>query len=280
MASRRPTPVAAPPQSAPAAFGVIVAILAAKGGCGKTTFAINLALALNATGARRVCLLDLDLDFGDVASSLQLKPERTLLDAVPGVRSLNRAAVSSLVTPVGPALDCILAAVGPGEAERLPPLLVPDLLAALPAHYDYVVIDTPARLPAHVLAALDAADHHVLVTAPEVPALNSLRLTLDMLDLLGYRRDSRSIIVNGTDPRVVMTARNVEALLHTPIAGHVPFSWDVPASINRGLPIVATDPDHPVSKAIRGFARTQISSAGRAKSRSNTPRRSVRGWST
>ncbi|MGH8963160.1 MAG: AAA family ATPase [Jatrophihabitantaceae bacterium] len=280
IASRHvaPAPVLLPAKSA--GPGVTVAILAAKGGCGKTTFAINLALALNANGTRRVCLLDLDLEFGDVASSLHVEPRRTLLDAVPGVRNLNRAAVSSLVTPIGPALDCILAPVGPGEAERVPPQLVPDLLAALPALYDYVVVDTPARLPAHVLAALDAADHHVLVTAPEVPALRSLRQTLDVLDLLAYRRDSRSIIVNRTDSRVVMSARDVEAMLHSPIAGHVPFSWDVPGSINRGAPIIAAEPDHPVSKAIRAFARTRISTEGRAKSRTSTPRRSVRGWTT
>jgi pilus assembly protein CpaE len=280
LATRRPAPAPATPPVKSSAPGVIVAVLAAKGGCGKTTFAINLALALHAEGARRVCLLDLDLDSGDVASSLHIDADCTLLDAVPGVRTLNRAAVASLVTQYKPGLDCILAPVGPGEAERIPPTLVRDLLAALPTLYDYVIVDTPARFPAHVLAALDAADHHVLVTVPEIPALRSLRLTLDVLDLLSYRRDSRSIIVNRTDPRVVLSAKNVEALVRSPIAGHVPFSWDVPASINNGAPIVAADPDHPASKAIRAFARTQVSAEGRAKRGAGTPRRSVRGWST
>lgn len=279
LAATRRTAVTQP-SAAPAATpnGVIVAVIAAKGGCGKTTFAINLALTLNAGGSVRVCLVDLDLEFGDIASSLRLDVERTLLDAVPG-RPLNRADIAALVTPYGPGLDCILAPIGPGEAERVTPAVAREALHAVAQLYDYVVVDTPARTSHHVLAALDTADHHVLVTVPEVPAIRSLRRTLDVLDLLGYRRESRSIVVNRTDPRVVLTARNVETLARSPIAGHVPFSWDVPASINNAAPLVTAVPDHPVSKAIRAFARTQINRTGAAAQRPGVPRRSVRGWS-
>jgi pilus assembly protein CpaE len=277
-ASRRPA--AAPPQPGPTAApnGVIVAVVAAKGGCGKTTFAINLARALTAGGEVRVCLVDLDLEFGDVASSLRLDVERTLLDAVPG-RALTRADIAALVTTYHPGLDCILAPVGPGEAERVTPAVAREALNALAQLYDYIVVDTPARMSHHVLAALDTADHHVLITVPEVPAVKSLRRTLDVLDLLGYRRESRSIVVNRTDPRVVLTARNVETLARSPIAGHIPFSWDVPASINHAAPLVTAEPDHPVSKAIRAFARARIGTGAAATRRPGVPRRSVRGWS-
>src|SRR6266550_327954 len=61
--------------------GQIVTVFSTKGGCGKTTVATNLAVALHAGGAR-ACLVDLDLAFGDVAISLQLNPERTVVDAV------------------------------------------------------------------------------------------------------------------------------------------------------------------------------------------------------
>ena len=60
----------------------IITVFSAKGGSGKTTVAINLAVALNDGGARQVCLVDLDLAFGDVAISLQLTPTRTLIDAL------------------------------------------------------------------------------------------------------------------------------------------------------------------------------------------------------
>jgi len=178
----------------------IITVFSAKGGCGKTTVATNLAVALNASGARQVCLVDLDLAFGDVAISLQLTPSRTLIDAVATqIMSDDDERVSALLTPFRPGLDCILAPVEPGDAEKIPATLVSDLLERLRHRYDYVVIDTPSQFSEHVLAALDASHHHVLLTTPEVPALKNLRLTLDMLDLLSYSRDARSIVFNRSD---------------------------------------------------------------------------------
>ena len=233
----------------------IITVFSAKGGCGKTTVATNLAVALNASGARQVCLVDLDLAFGDVAISLQLTPSRTLIDAVvTQIMSDDDERVSALLTPFRPGLDCILAPVEPGDAEKIPATLVSDLLERLRHRYDYVVIDTPSQFSEHVLAALDASHHHVLLTTPEVPALKNLRLTLDMLDLLSYSRDARSIVFNRSDARGGLSAADVENAIKSPIAVHVPSSRDVPASINHGVPIALSKPDHPVSQAIRAFA--------------------------
>jgi pilus assembly protein CpaE len=245
------------------AAGRIITVFAAKGGCGKTTFATNLAVVLNAGGARRVCLLDLDLAFGDVASTLRLYPGRSLIDAVEMDRKVDVAAVSALVTSFRPGLDCILAPVGPGEAEKVPPGLVGDLLAVLPSMYDFVVVDTPAQLSSHVLAALDAADHHVLLSTPEIPTLKNLRRTLDVLDMLSYSRQSRSVVFNRSDTRIELMVADIEEAVRSPVAAHVPSSPDVPVSVNRGVPLAAERPDHPVSRAIREFAETRLAPAGR-----------------
>jgi MinD-like ATPase involved in chromosome partitioning or flagellar assembly len=241
--------------------GRVITVFSAKGGCGKTTLATNLAVVLHAGGANRVCLLDLDLGFGDVATTLQLTPERTLADAVPLKRKLDMLGASALVTPFRPGLDCILAPVGPGEAERVPASLVGDLLAVLPAMYDYVVVDTPAQFSEHVLAALDDSNHHVLMTTPEMPTLKSLRLTLDTLDLLSYRRQARSVVFNRSDSRVGLAETEVERVLRSPVACRIPSSWDVPASINRGVPLALAQPEHPVSVAVRRFAEAYLVAA-------------------
>jgi pilus assembly protein CpaE len=270
--------------SQPDAPGKVITVLSAKGGCGKTTFAINLALALHAEGAHRVCLVDLDLDSGDVANSLRLIAFRSLCDAHIKHPRTNRSSIVSLVASLATSyrsgFDCILAPVGPGDAERVPPGLVEDLLMALPQMYDYVIVDTPTGFPPHVLAALDHTDHQVLITTPEYPALKSLRMELDVLDLLSERRVPRSIVVSRTDPHVVLSAKQVEALVRSSIAGHVPYSWDVPASINRGIPILASQRNHPVGNAIRTFARRRIGAEVRTPlARPRLCRRgSARGW--
>lgn len=264
-----PTAALAPTSPGRDVAGTVVAVLSAKGGCGKTTFAINLALALHAGGNRRVCLVDLDLDAGDVANSLHLPTRQALhaaqFAAAPGTTAAhpsadrtNRLAIASLVTGYRAGFDCILAPTKPGEAGRVSPGMVENLLTVLPAMYDYIVIDTPTGVPTHVLAAIDHAHHHVLITLPDVPALKSLRLLLDVLDVVSQRHVLRSIVVNCTDPHIALTAAQVEELVRSPIAGRVPFSWDVPASINDGVPILTGQLDHPVGTAIRDFAQTRI----------------------
>ncbi len=228
--------------------GRVITVFAAKGGCGKTTLATNLAAVLHNGGTRRVCLVDLDLSFGDVASTLAMIPRRSLADAN---GRLDTERVANVVTPYLNGFDCLLAPAGPGEGDRVPPSRVGELLTALAGAYDYVVVDTPAQFSATVLAALDASHHQVLLTTPERPALKNLRLTLDMLDLLAYPRDARAIVVNRSDSAVGLTTGEVEQLVRNPIAGLLPSRRDVPASINRGVPLAITHPDHVVTTAIR-----------------------------
>jgi pilus assembly protein CpaE len=236
----------------------VVTVFSAKGGTGKTTIATNLAVTLQAATNRRVCLVDLDLAFGDVAICMHLTPERTLIDAVDATYPDRQAKIDALVTAYRPGLDCILAPVGPGDAERIPAAVVDEVVKALRERYDYVVIDTPSQLSEHVLAALDRSDQHVLLTTPELPALKNLRLTLDMLDLLSYPRDARALVFNRSDDDAGLQADEIEETLKYPIAANVPASRDVPVSINRGVPLAAAKPDHAVSRAIRRLAELAI----------------------
>jgi MinD-like ATPase involved in chromosome partitioning or flagellar assembly len=242
--------------------GRIITVFAAKDGSGKTTVATNLAVALCAPGDRRVCLVDLDLQFGDVASVLGLRAGRSLCDALPSAGSLTTEQVVDLMTQYRPGLDCLLAPAGPGNAMKIPHTLVDELLHVAREVYDFVVIDTPAQFNASVLAALDAADHHVLVATSERPSLKNLRLILDVLDLL-YDAGSRSVVVNRSDRRADLAAADVDQLVRTPISIQLPNWTDVPASINRGEPITVGCPDHPVSQAVRRLADALVASDGR-----------------
>ena len=186
-----------PREAEPAAReGQIVTVFAAKGGCGKTTLAVNLGVVLARGTGQQVCIVDLDLAFGDVAINLQLDPVRTLVGALPMAGHLDTTGTASLLTRYRPGLDVLLAPVTPGDAEKVPPTLVGELLTVLRGMFDYVVVDTPAQFSEHVLTAMDASAHHVLLTTPDVPALKNLRVTLDMLDMLSYPQQIRSIVLN------------------------------------------------------------------------------------
>ncbi len=244
--------------------GVAVTVFSAKGGCGKTTMATNIAAALASDGRRRVCLVDLDLAFGDVGIALRLFPTRSITDVVGMANSIDETGVRSVVTPHSPGLDTVLAPAEPGDSERIPASTVAELLRALKGIYDVVVVDTPPSFTDHVLAALDQTDEFVLLATLDVPALKNLKLTLEMLDLLGYPRDRWHVLLNRSDSKVGLEMSDVEQTLKMPIAGQVPSSRAVSASVNRGVPLVLDQPNHPVSVAVRSFAEARLTRATRA----------------
>lgn len=261
----------APTHDGDAELGRLITVFSAKGGAGKTTLSTNLAAALADNGRRNVCLVDLDLAFGDVAIALQLFPAHTLSDAVPLMDQLDEGAVSALLTPHSPGLTTLVAPVEPGAADAIPAPLVGRVLHVLRQLFQFVVVDTPPAFTDHVLAAFDESDYVALLATLDIPALKNLKLTLETLDLLNYPRDKWRIVLNRADSKVGLQLGEVEKTLRVPIAVQIPSSRSVPASINRGVPIVLDEPGHPVSMAIRQFAETLIATAGAPAAKSLPP---------
>jgi pilus assembly protein CpaE len=239
--------------------GRVVTVFSAKGGCGKTTVATNVAAAL-ATEKRRVCLVDLDLPFGDVAIMLQLFLERTIADAVTMTGHMDEIGVRSIVSTHSSGLDVIVAPLEPADAERITPALVTDLLNQLKQMYEVVVVDTPPAFTEPVLAALDMTDLYLLVATLDIPAVKNLKLTLEMLEMLNHSADNQRIIVNRSDAKVGLTVADVEQALHRSISVQIPSSRDVPTTINKGVPLVLDQPNHPVSVALRTLVARELCS--------------------
>ncbi|GAA1820593.1 P-loop NTPase [Planosporangium flavigriseum] len=266
------------PADTPVKEGHLITVFAGKGGCGKSTIATNLAVALADGGKSRVCLVDLDLTFGDVAIMLQLVPKRSLADAVPMAGRLDETGVRSLVTPYAPGLDTLLAPPSPAEGERVGRELVSEIVKIAKRMYDYVVVDTPPFFSDQVLAALDLSQWYILLATPDIPALKNLRLTLDMFDMLEYPTSQRIIVLNRSDAQVGLTHADIERVVRAPIAGRVPSTRDVPVSINRGVPLMVDSPNNPVSRYIREVRGWIVSAqAQNGEAPAPAPRRGVFG---
>ncbi|WP_051713256.1 AAA family ATPase [Spirillospora albida] len=240
--------------TAPAGDGKIVTVVGTKGGCGRTTLATNLAVTLAAGGGRGVLIVDLDVQMGDVAVALQLHPERGIGDAVTMADRLDETGLRSLLTHARPGLDALLAPVRPTDGEHVGGALAGEVLRLARGMFDHVVVDTPAHFSDPLLAALEITDHTLLMAAPDVLTLKNTRVALETLDLLGHPAGRRTVVLNRSGSPVGLTMDDVEHILRVPIGAHIPSSADVPASLNKGVPLTAAQPRHAVSRAISDLA--------------------------
>jgi pilus assembly protein CpaE len=238
--------------------GKIVTVFSAKGGVGKTTFATNIGAHLAMTG-HKALLVDMDLAFGDVGISLQLMPKSTMMDAVAMSGHLDEQGLRSLVTRHhASGLDALCAPTEPSDADRIPSHSVSEVLRVARRYYDAVIIDTPPAFTEQVLASFDLSDVMILIATLDIPAVKNLRLTMETLDLLGTPSERRLIVLNRSDAKVGLRAEDVVTAIKQDIIATVPNSSDVPASVNRGVPLMIEDPRHPVSAALRRLSDDYI----------------------
>jgi pilus assembly protein CpaE len=238
--------------------GRIVTVFSPKGGVGKTTMAVNLAIALADGGARKVCLVDLDLGFGDVAITLQLFPHHTIFDAVPMADDLDFGVLEKLLTRHEDGLMVMAAPAHPDAKDKIPGTVVSRVLRLLRENFEYVVVDTWPNFEEQVLHALDETDDCVLVTTLDVPTLKNVKIALETLDLLNFASGHRMLVLNRADDKVGLTQDKVETILGMKVAVAVPSAIEVASSTNAGRPIVSAQPNHPVSKAIGLLANSLL----------------------
>ncbi len=247
-----------------------VTIFSPKGGVGKTTLAVNLAVALSDKGNRRVCLVDLDLAFGDVAITLQLFPARTIADAVHLESGLDFDVVEPLLTSYKDTVFALVAPVQPDAKDSIPAVLVGRILHLLKAHFDFVVVDTSPSFDEFALQAFDETDEMLLVTTLDVPTLKNVKVAVETLDLLNFPKPRRWLVLNRADDKVGLTPDKVQSTLGMPISSSIPTSTQVAHATNSGEPIISAQPKHAVSQAITALAQ-QLAAGGTAGAAAAAP---------
>jgi pilus assembly protein CpaE len=231
-----------------------ILVFSAKGGCGKTTLATNLAEALAREKDKTVCIVDFDLQFGDVAVALQLEPTHTISDAIRMEANLDKQGLLSLLVQHQPNLWALLSPVDPSVVEFITASLAEKILVGLQSSFDYVVIDSPPAFTEVILKAFDLADDYLLLSTLDVPSLKNLKVTLGTLEALGMPRNKWHVVVNRSTAHSGLGLGDIEAAIGLPISATIPASDVVSVMINQGRTVVSGKPHHPVSRAVYAIA--------------------------
>nr|WP_218884039.1 AAA family ATPase [Allobranchiibius huperziae] len=231
--------------------GRVIGVVSPKGGVGKTTVATNLAIGLAQKTSLPTVLVDLDVQFGDVASALNLDPEHSLVETVDGPATRDTMVLKTFLTQHASGLYVICGPPTPAAADNVTGQDVSRLLEMLASEFAYVVVDTAPGLSEHTLAALDRSTDLVLMTSMDVPGVRGLRKELDILGELEMIPERHTVLLNMADRRSGLSTADVEATIRTGVDFVLPRSKAVPTSVNQGIPLLQSGVRDPMTKQLR-----------------------------
>lgn len=221
--------------------GKVIVVTAPKGGVGKTTLSTNIALILAAVRPHETVLVDLDLQFGDVAEALALQPTRSIADAITSAASRDVLLVKHALTVHSSGLLVLSAPASPVAADRIAASGVSLVLRQLVHEYAYVVVDTAPGLSEHTLAAIDEATDVISITSPDITSVHGLAKELSVLRELDMLPNSHHVVLNMMSRRSARR-RDIESMLGDAISLEIPRTNAVERSTNRGVPVVTDSP--------------------------------------
>jgi pilus assembly protein CpaE len=263
-AHSRPAQEAAKQVAGTGAEGKVVTVFGPKGGTGKTTLVCNLAAVVARRHGKRVLVLDLDLQFGDAAIMFGLEPEKTIFDLVMARGELDSDALAGYVASHPSGADLLAAPMRPEDAELVTEERLATLFAVARASYDVIVVDTAPFFHGPVLATLDRTDHLLLMAALDVPGIKNVKLAGQTLDLLHFPPERRRLVLAGTGAKSALKPAEVERALDLKASWSTPHDKDVPASVNRGVPVAAESARGDYGKAVAAIADGLLGAPGKA----------------
>jgi pilus assembly protein CpaE len=224
--------------------GRIITVFSNKGGLGKTTIAVNLAIALSETVKKPVALVDLNLQLGDITTFLDVEPKQTIVDIAKNIGRVDAAYLESSLAQLhcpanGAKLYVLADPLHVEDAEDMTADQINAVLTVLRATFEYVVIDTTTSFDSKTLAALDLADHILLVSMVNLPSIRSSQRLLNLFERLGYDSQKIKLVLNRYMPDEEITVEDVQETLEHPVFWKIPNAYQVVmTAINHGMPVV------------------------------------------
>jgi pilus assembly protein CpaE len=266
--------------------GLVVAVFSPKGGVGRTTVAVNLAIAAATELGKRVVVMDGSFQFGDVGVLLNLNPKsKSIADVVGVLEEGELDSIDTFVEDHSSGVRVLLAPPSPEMAETITPGIVKKVLEALRQSHDLVVVDCTAFFNDTTLAILDAADVILTMLSLEITSIKNMRLFLEVADQLGYESGKVRLVLNRADSTLGIRVADVEHSIGRKVDETIVSDGrSVVYALNRGIPFFVSNREAQVSQDILRLARSVIGEhagvvAGPAgDARKSTQKKSLFAW--
>jgi pilus assembly protein CpaE len=231
----------------------LIVVLAPKGGIGKTFVSTNIACLLGSVARNEVALLDVDMQFGDVTTSLHISPEHSIVDAARAVINGEVQMLKVFLAPHDSGIYSLAAPDDPADADDISYEHSTAIARHLSQTFRYVVVDTGPGLDSHTLALAEIATDLVFVCSVDVASVRSLRKVLDAFDRIGMTRANRHLVINRADSPGGARPEDVETALGIKSKLMIPFDRTVLTSMNQGSPVSYSEPKAPLARKFVTF---------------------------
>ncbi len=239
-------------------LGKVLAFISCKGGSGATFIATNLGYALAAVEGKKVCVLDLNLQFGDASLFVSdQRPAASVASVAQQIHRLDQSLLLSAMVQVTPNFHVLAAPEDPTQANDVLPEHIDALLRLARQYYDFVLLDIGRSLDAVSVRALDQADMIFPILQATLPYIRDGKRLLQVFRSLDYRKDKIHLIVNRHSNNGDIRLRDCEQAYGMEMYRTIPNHYEAAAaSVNQGVPILQLQRTSPVSKALQELART------------------------
>lgn len=236
--------------------GKILSVFSNKGGIGKTSLATNLALQLSELTGEKVCLVDLNLQMGDVVTFLDINPSFDIAYVITHLSRLDESFLHSSLEKYKNT-DLYVLADPPDieQAEEISADDISSLLMFLKTMFGYIVVDTSSSFDIKTLTCLDISDYILLVLMVNLPSIRNCQKCLSLFNRLEYDEDKIKMVVNRYIEDDEITIDDVEEALNHEIYWKIPNNYfSVMSSINKGVPVSESEPDAEISNNFKQLA--------------------------
>jgi pilus assembly protein CpaE len=264
--------------------GRIIAVFSPKGGVGRTTVAVNLAVAAATDLGKKVVLVDASFQFGDVGVLLNLNPKsKSIADLLPQLEANELDSLDMFVIDHTSGVRVLLAPPTPETAELITPAAVRKVLETLRRNHDLVVVDCTAFFNDTTLAILDIADVILTMLSLEITSIKNMRLFLEVAQQLGYETGKVRLILNRADSALGIRVADVEQSIGRKVDETIVSDGrSVVYALNRGVPFYLSNKEAQVSQDILRLARSvtgeRLSAPAGDTSQKSTQKKSLFAW--